>query len=69
MRTSSVVNPAGAHRGCEARKLYKLLKAGGGARDGHFCSFTYDTQVGVICIAMYGSACGSGSGPVVFLSC
>ena len=51
-----MINPAGAHRGCEAGKLYALFKAGeaclGRSRGGHFGSFAYDTQIGVICITM-----------------
>ena len=28
MQTRPVINPAGAHRGCEAGKLYELFMAG-----------------------------------------
>ena len=43
MRTRPVINPAGAHRGCEAGKLYELFKGREGLfgpRGSHFDSST-----------------------------
>ena len=59
MRTRPVINLAGAHRGCEAGKLYELFKVGEACLGRgvttltvNFGSFAYDTQIGVSCITM-----------------